>query len=272
VYLPPDYYDPAHASVRYPVVYLIHGYPGNSRDWLRAGRAQQEMDLLLSQHVAGPMIMVFPNANGGWLRDTECLDAVHGMKLETYLTHTVVQTIDGRFRTIAERRGRAIGGMSSGAYCALNLGLRHLNTYSVILASEPYGDPGHRVAATILGGSLRLFEENSPSWYLPSMRFTHPVSVFLDAGTDDSATVGVASELARMVAARGQYVALRLAPGMGHTWREARAELPYSLIFAGRHLDPAGPVSSAGQLLPAHRAGSPGLASQASPPRPTGRR
>jgi S-formylglutathione hydrolase FrmB len=223
------------------------------------------MDLLLSRHDTGPMIIVFPTANAGWLRDTECLNAVHGLKLETYLTRTMVQAIDSRFRTIADRSGRAIGGMSSGAYCALNLGLRHLSGYAVILASEPYADPGRRVEATMLGGSPRLFEQNSPSWYLPSMRFTHPFSVFLDAGTDDSATVGVASELARMVAARGEYVALRLAPGMGHTWREARAELPYSLIFASQHLDPAGPVSPAGQPWPAHRAGSPGQASHAAP-------
>jgi enterochelin esterase-like enzyme len=238
VYLPPGYDEPANADVRYPVVYLIHGYPGTASDWLRAGRARQAMDLLLARHYVQPAIMVFPNANGGWLRDTECLNAVHGQQLETYLTRTVVRAIDSRFRTIPNRSGRAIGGMSSGAYCALNLGLRHLDTFSVILASEPYGEPGKRVLTTMLDGNRRLYLQNCPSWYVPTMRFSHPVSVFLDAGTDDPGTVGTATALAKEFAARGQYVAVRLGPGMGHTWMEARVELPYSLVFAGKHLAP----------------------------------
>ena len=48
----------------------------------------------------------------------------------------------------------------------------------------------------------------------------------------------MAAALAGELAARGQYVALRLAPGLHHSWREARAELPYCLVFASRHLAP----------------------------------
>jgi enterochelin esterase-like enzyme len=236
VYLPPGYDDPANARVRYPTVYLIHGYPGGAADWLRAGRAQQAADLLQRRRLAGPLIMVFPNANGGWLSDSECLNEVGRKQIETYLTTTVVQTIDRNFRTIANRTGRAIGGMSSGGFCSLNLGLRHQDVFSTILASEPYGDPGRNVLRPLLAGSPVLFWENSPSDYLPRMRFAHPMAVFLDAGTDDPTTSRTASRLAELLAHRGQYVALRLAPGLGHTWREARAELPYSLVFANQHL------------------------------------
>jgi enterochelin esterase-like enzyme len=237
VYLPPGYTDPRNADVRYPVVYLIHGYPGQAADWLVAGRAQQAADLVRHDGLTGPMILVFPTATGGWLHDSECLDAAgDGQKLGTYLTRVVVDTIDRTFRTIADRRGRAIGGMSSGGYCALNLGLRHLRTYSTILASMPYGDPGRGPLRHELGGSLALFHANSPSWYLTRMPFPQPVAVFLDAGTDDRVTRDTAQTMARDLAARGQYVALRVAPGLGHTWREASAELPYSLVFASQHL------------------------------------
>lgn len=243
VYLPAGYTDPRNAGVRYPVVYLIHGYPGQATDWLVAGRAQQAADLIERDGLTGPMIMVFPTANGGWLRDSECLDATGGgQKLETYLTRVVVETIDRTFRTVPDRAGRAIGGMSSGGYCALNLGLRHLRTYATILSSMPYGDPGRGALRRELGGSLALFRANSPSWYLARMPFTRPVAVFLDAGTDDRATLDTARALARDLAARGQYVALRLAPGLGHTWREAGAELPYSLVFASQHLTRAIPA------------------------------
>ncbi len=241
VYLPPGYDSPAEANRRYPVVYLIHGYPGSSADWLRAGQANQAMDLLLADHLVGPMILVMPDANGGWLHDSECLNAVHGAQIETYLTSTVVAAIDQRFRTLADRTGRAIGGMSSGGYCALNLGLRHTDTYSVILASEPYGDPGRNVIGSELGGSRTLFLANSPSHYVSTMAFAHPVAVFLDAGSGDAATAPAAISLARELTARGQYVALRLAPGLHHTWQEARVELPYSLTFAHDHLTPTSP-------------------------------
>ena len=237
VYLPAGYTDPRNAAVRYPVVYLIHGYPGQASDWLVAGRAQQAADLLQQHALIAPMIMVFPTATGGWLHDSECLNAVGaGQKLETYLTRVVVNTIDRTFRTIPSRSGRAIGGMSSGGYCALNLGLRHLAIYSTILSSMPYGDPGPGPLRRMLGGSMALFHANSPSWYVSRMAFPQRVAVFLDASTDDRVTLNTARTMAAVLAARGQYVALRIAPGLGHTWREARAELPYSLVFASQHL------------------------------------
>lgn len=242
VYLPAGYDLPANATRRYPVVYLIHGYPGGSADWLRAGRANEAMDLVSAQHLVGRMILVMPDANGGWLHDSECLNAVAGPLVETYLTSTVVAVIDGHFRTLATRSGRAIGGMSSGGYCALNLSLRHQDTFAVILASEPYGDPGRNVVGPELGGSVRLFRANSPSSYVPTTRFTHPMAVFLDAGSNDPGTARTAVTLARALAERGQYVALRLAGGLHHTWREARVELPYSLVFAAAHFRPAAPA------------------------------
>ena len=193
------------------------------------------MQLLWQHHLVGPMILVLPSVNIGFLHDSECLDAVHGAKVQTYLTTTVLTAIDSSFRTIADRTGRGIGGVSSGAYCALNVGLRHLGLYSAVVASLPYGDPGQDALHKQLGGSIRLFHQNSPSWYLPRMEFPQPIAVFLDASTNDE-TVRTATQLAKVLAARGQYVGLRLAPGLGHTWREARAELPYTLVFADQHL------------------------------------
>ena len=51
---------------------------------------------------------------------------------ETYLTKDVIAAIDTKFRTITNAKGRAIGGLSMGGYCALNLGLKHPDLYSVV--------------------------------------------------------------------------------------------------------------------------------------------
>lgn len=239
VLLPPGYDDPANAAVRYPVVYLLHGYPSSARDWVRAGRPQQAADLLLAGNLIRPMILVFPSTTPAWSQDTECLNARPGPQVETYLTGPVVDTIDRTFRTLPDRAGRAIGGSSAGGYGALNLGLQHLDRFSVILAMQPYGDPGQNAARSLLAGDAALLQANSPTAYVPTMRFDRPVATLLSAATEDRQVAAAARMLATELADRGQYTALRIAPGLGHTWRETRAELPYALAFADRHLTAA---------------------------------
>lgn len=231
VYLPPGYHTKASAT-RYPVLYLIHGFPGTSPDWLEAGGLQRTADLMIGYHLIMPMIVVLPQAGSSWFDDTECLNLQRSEQVETYLTRVVVHAVDASFRTIRSRRGRAIGGMSSGSFCALNLALRHQNVFSVVTAIEPFGDPGkdliHRV------GGQRPWKANSPRLYISSMRFTHRIAVLFDAGSNDSVSMAAARYLARELAARGQYVAMRFAPGQAHTWWEAHMELPYSLAFAAQ--------------------------------------
>jgi S-formylglutathione hydrolase FrmB len=162
------------------------------------------------------------------------LNQVHGPQMETYLTRTVVGYVDAHFRTVAARVGRAIGGMSSGGYGALNLGLRHQDVYSVILSEMPYGDPGQDALA-LLGGSRVLWAANAPDRYIPTMTFHHRMAVDLLTGIHDSQR-WEAARLARMLRARHQPAVLTMVPGAGHTWRSAAQELPYALIFANQHL------------------------------------
>ena len=234
VYLPPGYGDRANSRRRYPVVYLLHGYPGGPIDWFRAGGVQGIMDAMLAAGLVRPMIVVAPDASGGWFHDSEMLDQVGGPQVEDYLVGPVVRAIDRRFRTVANRAGRAIGGMSSGGYGALNLGLRHQGVFSVILSMMPYGDPGP-VTWSLLGGSRALWLANSPDHYIPTMTFHHPMTVDLVAGDHDP-EAREASRLARMLQARRQDAVFDEVHGAGHTWRGARVEAPYVLAFASGHL------------------------------------
>jgi S-formylglutathione hydrolase FrmB len=240
VYLPPGYDSPANKARRYPVGYLLHGYPGVPSDWFRGAQVQQVMDAMLRDRLVQPMIVVAPDASGGWLHDSEMLNQVGGPQVATYLTRTVVDAVDGTYRTVADRGARAIGGMSSGGYGALNLGLHHQERFSVILSEMPYGDPGP-VTWSLLGGSHARWLANSPSRYIPAMVFHHPMAVDLIAGSRDP-TRGTADRLARMLAARGQQAQDTIVPDANHTWRGARAELPYALAFASQHLTVRGPA------------------------------
>jgi Putative esterase len=238
VYLPAGYTDPANAHHKYPVVYLIHGWFGSSYDWFGGGRAAQIAALLQREGLIRPMILVAPDATGGTVRDTECLDSTTGgPRIETFQTRTVVRVIDARFRTIAGRADRAIGGLSAGGYCALNLGLRHQAEYGAILAMEPYGGPGGSAIRFMLGGNQALGRQNSPSDYLRTLPLRYRQAVFLGAASNDE-TRGDARLFGSILARRGDYVTVSTLTHYGHTWREGRAELPYALRFASTVLRP----------------------------------
>ncbi|HVP15368.1 MAG TPA: alpha/beta hydrolase-fold protein, partial [Terriglobales bacterium] len=64
VYLPPSYDLPAAASRRYPVVYLLHGWPGGDGNWPGHGRVADTMDSLSARGAIPEMIAVMPNGNG----------------------------------------------------------------------------------------------------------------------------------------------------------------------------------------------------------------
>lgn len=236
VYTPPGY-DP-HEATRYPVVYLLHGSPGSSVDWFAAGRIAPLMDALLADDLIRPMIVVAPDINGTGpgAHDTECLDSTRGGSLvETYLTDVVVPWVDTHYASLPDWEHRVVGGMSAGGFCALDLGLRHPELYGTILAIEGFGDPGEGGRAML--ATTAEVEAHSPSSYLPTMTFAHPVAVFLDAGGDSAEGVATARELARLLRERGQVVELRTEPGQGHTWTMARYGAAYGLVFASRQMD-----------------------------------
>ncbi|MBD7979558.1 alpha/beta hydrolase [Oerskovia merdavium] len=236
VYTPPGF-DPS-APTRYPVVYLFHGSPGQPSDWFAAADSANVMDTLLAAQLVQPMILVAVDVNGTGPspRDTECLDSTTGgAQVETYVTDVVIPWVDKTFPTVPDRDHRAIGGASSGGFCALNLGLRHLDTFSAIMALEPYGDPGGGGRAML--ATQEELDANSPSRYIPTMDFTAPVAVFLDGGSEAPRFDREANRrLAAALTERGQTVALREEPGQGHTWAMVHAGLPYGLEFVSEHL------------------------------------
>ncbi|WP_158883872.1 alpha/beta hydrolase [Amycolatopsis anabasis] len=235
VVLPPGYGAPANAGRRYPVVYLIHGYPyGGPEDWLTAGDAPTTLRMLIEQHVVAPMIVVSVDMTAGKpSQDWECLNVPRGPQLESYLSQTVVPTIDQQYRTVANRNGRALGGMSGGAFCALNVGLHHLDQFATLLSTLPYDSLTDD--AGLLGGDQAALRANTPRTYLPTMPFPQPVAVMLAVGTGAPTDVATARRIASALQARGQEAAVHSEHGFNHTWHTARATLPYLLVFADQH-------------------------------------
>lgn len=225
VYLPPGYT----TARRYPVLYLLGGGPGSPSDWLYAGNLRGTADALIRSHYIQPFIVVMPRISPQWQVDYEGLNAVHGPQVMTYLTRVVVPAVDARFATVRDRLGRAIAGFSAGADAALNISLQHQSLFAIAGAIEPQGHPGSK-ANWVLANNPQLIAQNSPIVYIPRIAIPRPMAFYLSAGSHRPR--GAVPTLAAELRARGQTVVVHDESGLGHTWVDARNDLPYLLQFA----------------------------------------
>jgi len=229
VYLPPQYL--AEPTRRFPVLYLLHGSPGVPVDWLRGGEATAAGD---AQAAAGhPLVIVMPRDSHWWLDDSECVDGV-AERADTYVSVDVVAAVDAQLRTVADRSHRAVGGMSAGGYCALNLGLRHRDTFAAIVDMSGLTVPTHAGGLAALFGSgpagQARAEANMPALYVATLSPRPTTAVWMDAGSSDATVLAQMRPMAAALRERGYPVRLGTRPGAHtfHVWAPAlREALPW---------------------------------------------
>jgi enterochelin esterase family protein len=154
VYVPPGY-DQAR-NRRYPVLYLLHGFANDHHSWHRYGRANDILDNLLAKGGLAPFLVVMPLGYGGAHVNgdgtgiaPEGAGAFRGdpALYERDLLEDVIPMIDRKYRTIADRKHRAIVGFSMGGGQAGRYGLRHLDTFSTVgIMSAGLGGGGNAAA------------------------------------------------------------------------------------------------------------------------------
>jgi enterochelin esterase-like enzyme len=130
VWLPRSY---AHGHKRYPVLYVLHGLPGNQSSYRGLTFLVPLLDRLQPQ-----TIVVFPQGARDGDSDDEYQDLGPGRNWETALTQELPRAIAQRYRTLPGRRARGILGVSAGGYGAIILGLHHLDEYRVIESWSGY--------------------------------------------------------------------------------------------------------------------------------------
>lgn len=114
IVLPVKYAD---GSERYPVLYLLHGYSSNYTAWARMGVPEYAQPL--------DLIVVMPDAGNSWYVNWASSEGDKKNNWEDAIIKDLIGHVDGTYRTIARREGRAINGLSMGGYGALMLGLKH---------------------------------------------------------------------------------------------------------------------------------------------------
>src|SRR4051795_5015676 len=163
VYLPPHYAQQAARGRRFPVLYLLHGFPGIDTVFTDVGRAHVVANVLLHRHRIRPMILVMPAGLQGILHgDTEWADTGAG-RWESFVLD-VVRDVDHRFATIPDRAHRGIGGDSEGGYGPVNVALHHLDVFSVIQGWSAYFT--QTPTGPFTGAPAATLRANSPAAYV----------------------------------------------------------------------------------------------------------
>ncbi len=234
VVLPPGY--ASHPGQRYPVLYLLHGFPGQPVTYLDVGQVNTVEATLVAAGQMNPMIIVLPTGSRSLLADEEWANGISsGNAWETFVAHDLVNAIDTRYRTITGGRGRAIGGLSEGGYGALNIGLHHPGEFGVLESWSGYMLADHLPA--VFGTSASVLAYNSPAEWIttvaPQVRAAHTYMWFYSGSNDSLAAQNVA--FAAKLSALGLPHHFFLAPGK-HNWGLWRPFVPQALITASEQL------------------------------------
>jgi enterochelin esterase family protein len=143
VYTPPGYSQ--ENARRYPVFYLFHGTNDRPAGWIDVGNVNLILDNLIADKKAVPMVVVMPyghalpyGARGGQGAGARNNTTV----FEDYLLKDVMPLVEAKYRVVADRQHRAVGGFSMGAEQSLSIFFRHLDLFSSIGAMAPSGYRG----------------------------------------------------------------------------------------------------------------------------------
>ena len=121
VYLPPDY----ETSERsYPVLYLLHGGGDDQTGWVQFGEVLTITDKAIKEGKATPMVIIMPDANTGPQRGFSN-NATGAWRYEDFFFEELMPFVEKKYRIRAEKRYRAISGLSMGGDGTFTYALHH---------------------------------------------------------------------------------------------------------------------------------------------------
>jgi len=237
VYLPPQYFQPAYADARFPVILTFTGYPNDPLNLMRLLRLPVIAARLAAAGRVRPAIYVMVNPSVALPQDTECTNVPAGLQVATFFGRDVPLAVQRTFRVQAGRAGWATLGYSTGAYCAAKMAMLYPDQFSAAVGlSGYYVALKDRTTGDIYGGSLAYRNENNLDWRLQHLP-APPVSVLVASSANGELNLPGTRAFLKLIRPPMRGYALILRQG-GHNYYTWRRELPQSLEWLSSRLTP----------------------------------
>jgi S-formylglutathione hydrolase FrmB len=251
IYLPDGYQT---STLRYPVLYLLHGIGGSLYDWANKGRIQATADALIASGDIPPAIIVMPDAGTSWYVDRK-------EKMESAVIKDLVGDVERSFRAVGARNGRLVAGLSMGGYGAMRFALKYPDMFAAaallspaIYDPEPPPNSGARRVG-VFGEQFdaQVWKElNYPALWDAFIARKIKVPMYIQSGDDDDYFIEAdAARFYSLLRKNGQPAELRIVDG-AHTWPVWESSIGdamrYIFRFASRPaLEPAAAPSPASE-------------------------
>ena len=221
------------AGSRFETVYLLHGHGGSFSNWIKL------VPQLKKYADDYQLLIVCPEGKAeSWYLNSPLSDS---MQFETYIAKEVPAFIDAQYKTIAQRKARAITGLSMGGHGGLFLGFRHQDIFSACgsmsgaLLLRSITDKRYGIEK-LLGDSTQLqaYYDNSIMKQL-DLKNKDSLAIMIDCGTEDF-IVGMSRAVhARMLELKVPHDYIER-PGR-HDWNYWRTAVQYQLLFFRNYFD-----------------------------------
>jgi len=239
IYLPPDY----ETSQRsYPVLYLLHGAGDDQTGWVQFGEVLNIADEAINTNLATAMIIVMPDANTG---KRGYVNDVKGEWLyEDFFFTEFMPYIEKTYRIKAEKKYRAIAGLSMGGEGTFIYALHHPELFSSACPLSAATGPiniaelkNYRLWAGVEGitesdkeayfkkYSVLNLIENMPDAQKKAVRW------YIDCGDDDFLYEG--NSLVHIAMRKKEIPHEFRIRDRAHNWTYWRASLPKVMEFVG---------------------------------------
>lgn len=166
VYLPDGYDD---TSDGYPVLYLLHGAFGCHTDWVKMGFMKEITDNAIEGGMCLPLIVVMPDARGegdNMAGKNMGYFNVPGWHYEDFFFDELVKHVENEYRIIADKKHRAVAGLSMGGGASVVYAQRHSDMFGSACA----------MSGTLGGLFTRTASRDNTAEYIESVNRTAPVS------------------------------------------------------------------------------------------------
>lgn len=214
IYTPPSY--DRESNRKFPVLYIQHGGGEDHRGWSQQGKTAIILDNLIAEGKAKEMIVVMANGNvagGGYNRK--------GMEpFINEMIHNIVPFVEANYRALADKKHRAIAGLSMGGGQSFYTGLQNTSVFGSVamFSSGIFG------GVTMAGMKPFNAEDEIPGLLTNPEFFNKELDLFYISMGEQDVRIDATTKQVALFREKGLNVTYTTFPG-DHEWQVWRKSL-----------------------------------------------